>query len=92
MIFAEFIKNESLELILEVLRNNFLKVDSDKQSDSWIWIHDNEMKVSIDTFTNNRFEVKANEQSYLLLNRVLVVLNLKFSLKIYSTPKFEVHE
>jgi len=83
--------DEAHEGLDEVLRKNFLVVESGQQGDSWFWVHDGEVKVAIDTFISMRHQVKS-EAIGSHVHMVLDVLGRHYPLLMTFPPEPEGHE
>lgn len=79
------------ETMVRLLGGHFEHIESELQSDSYIWVRAGEQRVEVDTFTSMRHEVKAWGPSE-LLDRVLEVLSLEYMLWIFDPPVREGHE
>ena len=95
MIFAEMEYQEHYsdfhaELVAFVAAH-FSQVQSGLQGDSWIWILDGDEKVSIDTFTSMRHQIKSPKAGA-HVKRVIEILLPKFEMKVYEEPELEAHE
>ena len=95
MIFAELqydqpYSDEHAPLVA-LLGRHFQSVESGLQGDSWVWIVDNDQKVSVDTFTSMRHEVKSS-QPCRLLDQVLAVLGGHYTLHLMDQSALEGHE
>lgn len=75
--------------LLELISTVFANVDSGIQADAWIWIFENDEKVSLDTFSSMRFQIKVDKEPSVLLGKVLSVLEDKYKLYIYEEPDTE---
>ena len=95
MIFAEMEYESEYgdfhEELHTYLTENFSKIESGVQGDSWFWIFDGGEKVAIDTFTSMKHQVKS-ETPGPHVQRVLDVLSRKYGLKLYEEPECEAHE
>lgn len=91
MIFGEIVHEEHYEdvfpALLGVISATFAHVDSGVQGDAWIWIFENDEKVSLDTFSSMQFQLKAKQEGGILLGKVISVLERKYKLCIYTTPE-----
>lgn len=95
MIFAELQYDQPYsevhEPLVALLGRHFPKVRAGLQSDSWVWVLDNDQKVTIDTFTSRHHQVKSTERSS-LVNQVIAVLAPQYRLRLLDPPEFEAHE
>ena len=95
MIFAELAYPEDYwdlhEELKQYLSTRFARLESGIQSDSWFWIHDGEEKVSVDTFSSMKHQVKAAGPCP-LVQRVIDVLAERYKLKVYPEPVLEEWE
>ena len=95
MVFAEFAYDEHYsdvhaELLAYVMRH-FSSVESGLQGDSWIWILDGGDKVSIDTFTSMKHQIKSPSAGA-HVQRVIDTLRREFQLHVHREPQPEAHE
>ena len=92
MIFAELQYDQSYSdehaQLVALLCRHFQSVESGLQGDSWVWIVDNDQKVSVDTFTSMRHEIKSS-QPCRLLDQVLAVLAGQYTLQLMAPATFE---
>jgi hypothetical protein len=95
MIFAELqYQNDYREIhaeLLALLDAHFSQVRSGLQGDSWIWVFDGEEKVEIDTFTSMKHQIKSPKAGQ-GVQKVIEILQLKYSVKVYEEPRPEGHE
>ena len=95
MIFAELQYDQPYSdahsSLATLLGQHFQNIESGLQGDSWIWILDNGLKVSVDTFTSMHHQVKASRPSW-LLNQVLAILAAQYKLRVMDPPALEGHE
>ncbi|MBE7646776.1 hypothetical protein J2Q11_13825 [Tenacibaculum finnmarkense genomovar finnmarkense] len=96
MIFAEINYKGKYEdfhsPILNYIQENFERVNSGIQDDSWIWIYEGKEKVAIDTFSSMSHQVKADTKENSLVRKVIKILSREFNLFIYPQPELEQHE
>ncbi|MBO6558785.1 MAG: hypothetical protein JJ957_20060 [Pseudomonadales bacterium] len=96
MIFAELSYPEHYSEvhgdIVNLLSSNFEKIEHGLQGDSWIWVHCDDEKVAIDSFTAMKHQVKCEIKNCELVDRVIQVLPIKYTLKRFTIPEFEPHE
>ena len=77
--------------MLKFLKSRFDRVEGGLQSDSWIWVHIDDAKVAVDTFSAMTHEVKSSiPGSHVQL--VLNALHDKYAVEVYSEPEKEAHE
>ncbi|MDH0892835.1 MULTISPECIES: hypothetical protein [unclassified Pseudomonas] len=95
MIFAEMDYPESYSDFHNELKMHlsgyFQRLESGLQGDSWFWIHEQEGKVAIDTFTSMKHQVKA-PSSGPHVQKVIQVLQARYKVKVYAEPLPEGHE
>jgi hypothetical protein len=95
MIFAEMEYEGKYEDIHDELHrflsSAFQCVEHGLQGDSWIWILDGSEKVTIDTFSSMRHQIKSSKPGSHVQN-VIEVLIRKYKLDIYETPEPEGHD
>ena len=95
MIFAELQYHQHYSdahsPLVTLLAQHFQNLESGLQGDSWVWILDNGLKVSVDTFTSMHHQVKASQPSW-LLDQVLAVLAEQYKLRLMDPPVPEGHE
>lgn len=95
MVFAELAyemhySDFHAELLACVMRN-FSRVESGLQGDSWIWIFDGNDKVSIDTFTSMKHQIKSPSAGA-HVQQVIDTLRHEFQLHVHHEPEPEAHE
>lgn len=73
------------------MAQNFSRVDSGHQGDSWIWILDGGEKVAVDTFTSMQHQVKSAAPGP-HVQKVIDALRLKYPMHVYDPPELEGHE
>ena len=78
--------------IVNCLQEAFPDLQSGHQGDSWIWVGDEDNRVSIDTFYSMTHQVKAASPDNALLGLVLNRLQSSFELEIFENPQAEPHE
>jgi len=76
----------------EFIKSNFEKVESGHQGDSYIWIFDGNDKVTIDTFSSMKHQIKCSSTDSPLLDEVIKKLTANYNLHIYEESKLEPHE
>ena len=95
MIFAELRYDGSYDdahgPLAALLGENFRKVESGLQGDSWIWIVESGRKVSVDTFTSMHHQVKSAHRCA-LVDDVLAVLAGRYDVQRIEPPELEGHE
>ena len=95
MIFAELIYDDEYAAVhdplVSLLRKHFSQVESGLQGDSWIWILDESEKVTVDTFTSMKHQVKSAKPG-LHVQKVIQALQTVHKLRIYQKPELEAHE
>ena len=92
MIYAEFEEYPHLIELVQFLRERFSQVDYGSQCDDWIWITDQQMKVSIDNFTSHGLQIKAPVGSKTLLTTILEAVGNRYDLRLMDPPEWEGHE
>lgn len=75
----------------QILRANFMVVESGHQGDSWFAVHDGAEPVAIDTFYSMRHQVKSTVPGP-HVERVLEVLARYYRLQRRERPEPEPHE
>lgn len=78
--------------LLEFIKIHFRSVESGLQGDAYIWIASEGEKVSLDTFSSMRFQIKANASSSSLAKLVVNALKKQFAVQLYPEPICESHE
>lgn len=73
------------EDLLDYVKAHFSNVESGIQGDAWIWITQDNQKVSLDTFYSMQFEINSESQNE-LLQTVMKTLSVKYQLSIYEMP------
>jgi hypothetical protein len=95
MIFAELQYGQPYSDVhaplVELLGRNFPDIDSGLQGDSWVWILDAGLRVSVDTFTSMHHQVKSPRPSR-LLDQVLAILASHYELRLMVPPMPEGDE
>ena len=71
--------------LLGYVTANFANVESGVQGDAWIWITQNNQKVSLDTFYSMQFEINSDSHNE-LLQAVIKTLSAKYPISIYDMP------
>lgn len=96
MIFGEIVHEEHyydvFPELLELVKSEFIEIQSGVQGDAWIWIFENSEKVAIDSFTSMRFQLKSDRSGAIFLEKVITVLQKKYKLYLYKEPEAEGHE
>jgi hypothetical protein len=87
MIIGEILHEEPYDDVfydlLKPIENNFQNVESGIQGDAYIWIFENGEKVSLDTFTSLRFQLKSQQSRGFLTEQVLSIIKTQFKFYIY---------
>ncbi len=96
MIFADIeyskdYSNVHYELV-NLMGSNFEIIKYGIQGDSWVWIFEENDKVTIDTFSSLKHQVKCDIKGSPLIKKVISVLKQKYEILEYDTPKLEIHE
>ena len=78
--------------LLTFIKKYFLNVESGLQGDGWIWVINGSEKVSLDTFTSMRFQIKSSQNSREFVEKVIEVVRKKYSVRVYVRPELEIHE
>jgi len=95
MIFAELEYPDRYEdfhdELLAFVRSRFAEVESGLQGDSWIWIMDGDEKVTLDTFSSMKHQVKSPKPGR-HVEDVINAMKEEFAIKIYGEPELEAHE
>lgn len=96
MIFAEIDYEkkypEMHDELVDFFKTGFPAIQHEHQGDSWIWIFENEEKVTIDTFSSMKHQIKASSAEYSLINKIIEYVRTKYAVVIYTTPELEAHE
>ncbi|MCA9207076.1 MAG: hypothetical protein KDA55_01915 [Planctomycetales bacterium] len=79
-------------LIYRILKANFDNVREGLQGDSWIEVSANNQRVSVDSFTSLKHEVKGRDTDEELVNEVIEVLRRRLNVTIINPPESEAHE
>ena len=79
-------------LIYRILTSNFTNVVEGLQGDSYIWIEEDGQKVSVDSFTSMKHDVKGKGTDNGLAGRVIEVLKKSYKLTVFVSPEAEAHE
>ena len=77
--------------LVEYLQAHFPDIQDGHQGDSWIWISDGDEKVEVDTFSSMKHQVKSAADGQ-LVQKVIAILQRKYTLIIYQPPELEGHE
>ena len=95
MVFAEIeyaCRYENVHSDLEaLLRDSFSNVECGLQGDSWFWIFNDGTKVSVDTFSSMKHQVKS-DRSGRHVQQVIDALRRDYIVKVYDEPEVEPHE
>jgi hypothetical protein len=78
--------------LLEFMKIHFRNVESGSQGDAYIWITSKGEKVSLDTFSSMRFQIKANSSSNSLVKLVVNTLKKQYTVQLYPEPICEGYE
>ena len=78
--------------LLEFMKIHFRNVESGSQGDAYIWITNKTEKVSLDTFSSIRFQIKADASSSSLVKLVVNTLKKQYTVQLYPEPISESHE
>ena len=96
MIFAEMeYEKEYSEFhdeLVSFIESEFYNIEHGLQGDSWIWIFENEEKVTIDTFSSMKHQVKSSSSESHLVSKVLDHISAKYKVVVYKNPQLEAHE
>src|SRR5690606_7053384 len=96
MIIGEFESGESYHdlhgNLLEFINIHFRNVESGLQGDAYIWITSEGEKVSLDTFSSMKFQIKAKASSSSLVKLVVNALKKQYTVQLYPEPIWESHE
>jgi hypothetical protein len=79
------------DVLLTLMKEHFTDIRSGLQGDSWIWIGDGEVRVTIESFTSMKHRVKSDKPGP-HVQRVLEVLQSRFRVRIWDPPEPEGHE
>lgn len=85
-IFAE-LKRERFEDILDRLMAYYAGIRFGRQDDDWIWIHADDGRVEIDSFSSEQLEVKGGRGQTGTIKRILGVMEKDWVLKRFDPPK-----
>lgn len=97
MILAELNEYTSTEKVLGVLDKAFENIVWGDQGtidmpDAYFWITEGGVKVKVDNFCSNEFQVKCVDPNEPLIVKVISILSSEFTVNILSAPKLEPHE
>lgn len=85
VIFAELDRNY-FDSIVEVLKTNFKNIRFGSQGDDWIWITKKGIKIEIDSFYSFNLEVKGPRKGFVLVQKILKLINSNCIKKIFDVP------
>ena len=86
VIFAE-LNREKFEDILERLMKFFRPVQFGRQGDDWIWVHFDDGKIDIDTFTSDNLQVKGKKGQARSAKEILDCLDKDWIVKKFNPPQ-----
>lgn len=86
VIFAE-LDREKFEDILDRLMKYFQNIQFGRQGDDWIWIHVEDDRVEIDSFTSMQLEVKGRQKHSKTVKTILQLLEKDWILNRFDPPK-----
>ena len=96
MIYGEIETDKSYfafyDELLAYVKKNFKDVESGFQGDAYIWIKNPNGKVSLDTFTSMRFEIKSDKNNGTLVQDVIKTLQKQYPLSLCTKAELEAHE
>lgn len=71
--------------IVTLMKACFSNVEFGLQGDSWIWVMDGDDKVTIDTFTCMKHQVKSNSAG-VHVQKVIDALRVKYNVRVFDDP------
>lgn len=86
VIFAE-LDREKFEDILDRLMKYFQNIQFGRQGDDWIWIHVEDDRVEIDSFTSMQLEVKGRQKHSKTVKTILQLLEKDWILNRFDPPQ-----
>ncbi|MBI2333896.1 MAG: hypothetical protein HYU84_17365 [Chloroflexi bacterium] len=86
VIFAE-LSRDKFEDILDRLMKYYPSIQFGRQGDDWIWVHLEDDKVEIDSFTSKQLEVKGRQKQAKTVQHILKVIEKEWILKRFDPPK-----
>lgn len=86
VIFAE-LNREKFEDILDRLMKYFQGIQFGRQGDDWIWVHVEDDRIEIDSFTSKQLEVKGRRKHSKTVKYILQVIEKEWILKRFDPPK-----
>lgn len=86
VIFAE-LNREKFEDILERLMKFYQMVQFGRQGDDWIWVHFNDGKIDIDSFSSDNLQVKGKKTQARSAKELLEYLEKEWVIKKFNPPQ-----
>lgn len=86
VIFAE-LERDKFEEILARLMQHYPDIQSGRQGDDWIWVHFDDDKVEIDSFTSMQLEVKAKRRHTAVVQKLVNFMEPRWVLQVFDPPK-----
>lgn len=86
VIFAE-LERDNFEEILARLMQYYPGIQSGRQGDDWIWVHFDDEKVEIDSFTSMQLEVKAKRRQTAVVRKLLSLMEPGWVLQVFDPPR-----
>lgn len=86
VIFAE-LSREKFEDILDRLMKYYPSIQFGRQGDDWIWVHVEDDRVEIDSFTSEQLEVKGRLKHSKTVKHILQVIEKEWILKRFDPPR-----
>ena len=71
--------------LLSYIQENFVNVQSGLQGDAWIWVVQDRMKVSLDTFYSMQFEIQSDSKNE-LVEDIITYIQKRYTVRILDTP------
>jgi len=86
VIFAE-LNREKFEDILDRLMKYFQDIQFGRQGDDWIWVHVEDDRIEIDSFTSEQLEVKGRRKHSKTVQDILRFIEKDWILNRFNPPK-----
>ncbi|GAB4399720.1 MAG: hypothetical protein OHK003_24430 [Anaerolineales bacterium] len=86
VIFAE-LNREKFEDILDRLMKYFQGIQFGRQGDDWIWVHVEDERIEIDSFTSEQLEVKGRRKHSKTVQDILRFIEKEWILNRFNPPK-----
>jgi hypothetical protein len=85
-IFAE-LKRDRFDDILDRLLAHYADVRFGRQGDDWIWVHVEDDRIEIDSFTSEQLEVKGKRKHSKTVQDILRFIEKEWILNRFNPPK-----